>query len=727
MAPERFRPVLHKLLLMPEEQDATLLQWRVSILRSVLLANLLLGFLTMIPHALFPLPDRSLILLADAITLALICFITFYPRFSFKTRAWLFLGLIYLFWIWLSFQVQGLSVIFLVGVPLLATLLLGMTPGLLTLGISMLSLFGFGLVFFPDFQIGNAPELSSVQTWLLMLLNFGFVAGLLTLAIGVLISRLEVALELSHATLRSLNRQGAALNRQNQNLRQEIELRELAEAEAQRLALAVAQARELIVISDANGAITYTNRACNEVFGASLPINRLQDVVALDGQQQTLGQRMAVHEVWRGNMELPDQHGKPRTLEAIVTPLRNRENTVSDYVAVMRDVTQEHQLEQRLRQSEKLQAVGTLASGVAHDFNNVLAIIMALTEELKLENEDLAEKLNQIVLSCERGRDIVRQLLTFSRQSLTGRGEIDLISVIREMRPLLKAQIPAGVRFELDVTGDARILGNASEIQQVLMNLVSNAVHAVNHRTDGQIRLDVYPMAPDDPLLEELLELDPLRSYVCLAVSDNGTGISEQNMARLFEPFFTTREPGQGTGLGLPSCHGMVSSLGGGIAVASTVGEGTRFSVVLPTFTSSVAEDSQESMTASPGAGTPAVTQTYSGHHVLLVDDETLILQTAAATLRASGFQVITALGAAEAREQLNDNISIMITDYSMPGENGLSLIKHARARYPALAVVLTTGLGTLDDEALNTIDRLVLLPKPYKRQELLNAIAHLL
>jgi signal transduction histidine kinase len=728
MAPARLRPLLEKILLIPAEQDATLLQWRISILRTVMLTTLLLGLMTLIPHSFFPLPDRSLILLADVVALILICFVTFYARFGFKTRAWIFLGLIYLFWVWLSFQVQGLSVIFLIGVPLLAAMLLGLAAGILALLFCMLSLFGLGMVFFPDFQLDPAPDLSPAQTWLLMLLNYSFVAGLLTIAVGVLIGRLEVALELSHNALRSLNQQGKALHRQNQNLRQEIELRELAEAEAERLALAVAQARELIVISDTHGAITYTNQACREVFGATLPITHIQGIGGTDAQQHTLGERMAACEVWRGNVELQDQRGKLRTLEAIVTPLRNRENTVSDYVAVMRDVTQEHQLEQRLRQSEKLQAVGTLASGVAHDFNNVLAIIMALTEELKLENQSLSEKLNQIVLSCERGRDIVRQLLTFSRQSLTGRGEIDLATVVREMRPLLKAQVPPRTRFDVEVTGEARILSNASEIQQVLMNLISNAVHAVKDCNDGQIRLDVYPVAPADPLLEELRELDPQRSYVCLAVSDNGKGITEQNMTRLFEPFFTTREPGQGTGLGLPSYHGMVSSLGGGIAVASTVGVGTRFSVVLPTtFTSLAPEDVQEMRDDTSNANTAAVVKTDAGHHVLLVDDEPLILRTGAAMLTASGFQVRSANGAAEARELLDSSVSILITDYSMPGENGLSLIKHTRSRFPALAVILTTGLGTLDEEDLSAMDRLVLLPKPYKRQELLNAIAQLL
>lgn len=593
--------IMRRLLLLPERRDADLLQWRISLLRSIQLATLTLGSLTMLAHTLFSIPDQLTILTADAITLLCLAAVTFFPKLSHLTRAWLFLGLIYCFWLWMFTFVGVVSLVYLLSVPLFAAMLVGLRAGVIMLTMSCVGLFVMGLAYRPDFVIGEAIALSPVQTWSMMLINFAFCASLLTITCGVLINRLELAL---------------ALRRQ---------------AEEQSRALT-----------------------------------------------------------------------------------------------------------QHVQDMEKLQAVGTLASGVAHDFNNILTIIMSLTESLKDQRRDTAatEQLDQILLASDRGRDIVRQMLMFTRETLPERRLIDLNTVLRQMEPLLRAQMPAGTRFGL-TTEDApkphHIHANASEIQQVMMNLVGNAVLALKPGAPedriadsdslpaGEIGISVKSLNPDDALLSQL-SLDDEQHYVSVTVRDTGVGIPPAVISRLFEPFFTTREPGQGTGLGLASSHGIVSSLGGGIAVASEPGNGSAFTVVLP-----LAEPESETVASEPAAS-PTAAPSAGQSPVLLVDDEPLILRTGCVMLATAGYPVTAVGSAAEARAELeNRDFAIVITDYSMPGENGVSLIHQARALKPDIPVILVSGLGHIDelDDALAT--RLVMMPKPYKKQDLLNAIAGLL
>ncbi len=585
---------LRHLLLLPDERDADLLQWRISMLRSIQLATLILGSLTMLAHTLFPIPDQRLILLADAITLMCLAAMTFAPRLSHYTRAWLFLALVYCFWLWMFSFLGVVSIIYLLSVPLFAAMLVGLRAGVIMLALSCVGLWVMGLAYFPGFVIGDAAALSPMQTWTVMTVNFAFCVSLLTITCGVLINRLELAL--------TLRRQ----------------------AEEQSLALT-----------------------------------------------------------------------------------------------------------QHMQQMEKLQAVGTLASGVAHDFNNVLTIIMSLTESVKDNQGDAlsSEKLEQILLASERGRDVVQQMLMFTRESLPDRRLIDLKAVLRQMEPLLRAQMPAGIQFRQFTENPSQpcpVLANASEIQQVMMNLVGNAILALPpaRRDNAEARIDsaVRFLQPDDPLRSGL-SLDTDQQYVCVTVSDTGVGIPPAIISRLFEPFFTTREPGEGTGLGLASSHGIISSLGGGITVESQPDVGSAFTFVLPLAEASAMPASPE-MVSHSRASAPAAPRQAGTLPILLVDDEPLILGTGRVMLTHAGYPVTAVSSAAEAIAAMQDSeFSLLITDYSMPGENGVSLIRQARVLKPGIPVILVSGLGHIDDIDDDLATRLIMLPKPYKKQDLLDAI----
>lgn len=586
--------IVRRLLLLPGSREASLLQWRISLLRSILLATLALGLLTMLAQALFPVPDQRIVLMADAIALLSLAVLTFLPRVSHPTRGWLFLALSYCFWLWI-FSVAGVvSIVYLLSVPLFAAMLVSLRAGLIMLALSCVGLFVMGLAYYPDFVIGNAEDLSSLQTWLMMLVNFAFCASLLTITCGVLLNRLELALK----------------------LRQQAE-------------------------------------------------------------------------------------------------------------------EQSRSLTQHVQQMEKLQAVGTLASGVAHDFNNILTIIMSLTESIKDKKHDsmATEQLDQVLLASERGRDIVQQLLMFTRVSMPDRQLIDINAALKQMEPLLRAQMPAGTQFNLsteDTSRPCRIHANASEIQQVMMNLTGNAVLAIRpdagvEKTPG-INITVRMLTSDHPLLAKL-SLDTQKHYISVTVHDNGVGIPADVISRLFEPFFTTREPGKGTGLGLASSHGIISSLGGGITVESEPGVGSAFTFVLP-LTAPDAGTAASDRSSKPDSPAHAAGQSP----ILLVDDEPLILGTGRALLEHAGYPVTAVSSAADAHVALaQTEFALIITDYSMPGENGVTLIRNARALYPGIPVILVSGLGHLDEIDDDLATNLVMLPKPYKKQDLLNAIARLL
>ncbi|MDO9521082.1 MAG: ATP-binding protein [Pseudohongiella sp.] len=578
------------LLLLPAEENASLLLWRTSILRMLMLATLISGVVTMVLMALFPLPNRNLILAVDAIALSALSFVTFYRPLSYTRRAQLSLLVFFVFWVWLFAEIGIVSLNYLLAIPLFAALLLGLRTAIMSVPVSMLALFVSGLVYFPDLIIADAAGLSSLQSWLIIVLNFGFTAAVITAASGLLISRMEAALLLSQKALRSQ------------------------------------------------------------------------------------------------------------------------------------------------RQNEKLQAVGTLASGVAHDFNNILMIMVALSESLRERSPDkqTRDSLDQILLSAERGRDIVRQLLTFSRQAVPERRVLDLVALIHEMEPLLRAQAPAKVHFRISYIDNAVIVGSAAEIQQVMMNLVGNAVLAIKPKESGNVEVRLCKVPAGDPRLLSLPDLDASRDFVTITIRDDGTGIETRNLPRLFEPFFTTREPGQGTGLGLASCHGIITSLEGGINVESQVGQYSEFVVYLPLCAVAAASGAtdEQSSTSQPEVRNELADPVKSPAQtsILLVDDEPMILQTSRGLLESAGYKVTSVKSAADAKQALEASaFDLLITDYSMPRENGMSLILYARNIYPALPVILTTGLGHVEETELELMAHAIMLNKPYKKADLLLAMKRLL
>jgi len=367
-----------------------------------------------------------------------------------------------------------------------------------------------------------------------------------------------------------------------------------------------------------------------------------------------------------------------------------------------------HTLERRLRESQKLEALGTLAGGIAHDFNNLLQPILGNAILLRDEvpaNSPNAQRLSDVILSAKRARDMVQRILAFSRRMDVERKPVDMAALVQETLPLIRSAVPASVTIELDLSARRRtIKADASEMHQVLMNLTANAGHAMKHR--------------GGTLVIRLVEA-PEQSAVRLVVEDNGDSMPEAVLERIYEPFFTTKGPGEGTGLGLAVVHGIVTSLGGQIVIASTPGEGTSASVLLPL--------DRIPATMPPKPDQPSADERRR-EHVLVVDDEVTVLRVSKAVLARLGYEVTSVDDPTRALELLRTNgpqFDLLLTDHAMPNMTGLELVRAARELCPDVPIIVATGHLEIGLEAdLKTEGVRHILQKPYGGGDLAKVVA---
>ncbi len=377
---------------------------------------------------------------------------------------------------------------------------------------------------------------------------------------------------------------------------------------------------------------------------------------------------------------------------------------------------QRQKLEEQLRQAQKMEALGTLAGGTAHEFNNMLGIIIGFGELAKAELDEkhpVQASMDEVLLAAQRAKEIVQQILTFSRQQRQSRQPIQMDAVVREAMKVVRNTVPASVVIQTDISPDAPvIMGNATQIHQVLMNICVNAWHAMN-QGPGVIRLSQNTVS----LKQDAAVIHPnLREgvYVHLAIADNGSGMDAPTLARIFEPFFTTKDQGKGTGLGLAVVHGIVQAHEGAIFAESQPGVGTTFHLYFPLNAKVPVKKAAPSAKPAPQGG---------GQHILLVDDELSLTGVAAKVLHRFGYKTTRVSSAAEALSDIREDPSsfdLVITDLTMPGMNGTELAKHLQSLAPALPVVLASGFGCWQSEDnFNAPNIRKFLQKPYTMEEL--------
>ncbi len=359
----------------------------------------------------------------------------------------------------------------------------------------------------------------------------------------------------------------------------------------------------------------------------------------------------------------------------------------------VRDITAQKKLEDQLTQAQKMEAIGTLAGGIAHDFNNILSVIIGNSEILNLTDAvtpSARDSLNQIMAASQRARLLVKQILAFSRHARQERLVINLKPIVKETIDFLRASLPTTIQLKhyLDPKS-GQILGDPTQIQQVLMNLCTNAGHAMEKEGGVlEIILENVELGEEDARLDSGTEAG---RYLRLTVSDNGHGIDPVILPRIFEPYFTTKEQGKGTGLGLSVVHGIVKSHSGTIKVYTEVGKGTSFRVYFP-----LAEDLDASEAAEPR---PLPT---GSERILFVDDEPALVDLSRRMLSRLGYEVDTRTSPVEALEAFRANpkkFNLVITDMTMPGMTGLMLAKKLNEISPGVPIVLCTGFSDQANE----------------------------
>jgi len=494
------------------------------------------------------------------------------------------------------------------------------------------------------------------------------------------------------------------------------------------LSIAIEQAAEDIIITDTEGTIKYVNPAFEKITGYSRDeaIGKNPRILKSGFHNkafyENLWNTIKSGLIWNGRLTNRCKDGRMVQLDATISPLVNKTGELTGYVALKRDITEAVMIESQLRQAQKMEAIGTLAGGIAHDFNNILGAMLGYAELAKYKSEDpeILSYLEHILTACDRARDLVQQILTFSRKTEQEKKPIMLIPLLKEVVKFIRASLPTTIVINQTLTATAdTIMADATQIHQLLMNLCTNAWHAMKE-SGGILGIALSEITVGDGTVL-LPDLTPGR-YLKLTVRDTGCGIPPEHLERIFEPYFTTKAKGEGTGLGLSVVDGIVRSHGGAVRVTSKVGKGSAFHVLLPLLNEQPRETGRYAAAeALPGGS----------ERILFVDDEQMLTDISKLTLTDLGYKVIVETDPAAALDVFRrkpNTFDLIITDKTMRRMTGFDLAREIRSIRTDIPIILCTGFQDRDDAekiAALAIDRLV--PKPVSIAALAEAVRSVL
>lgn len=495
-----------------------------------------------------------------------------------------------------------------------------------------------------------------------------------------------------------------------------------------RLATVVEQAAEDIVIADREGAIRYVNPAfqratgyeAGEVLGRD--INFMLTETGGDETRQEMTDAVTAGRVWQGRVVNRRKDGSEMTMDVSVFPIFSDDGLSNGLASVRRDVTHQLELERHLAQSQRMEAIGTLAGGIAHDFNNLLTAIMGFSELTLIDKSlsgDNRGYLANILKASERARQLVKQILAFSRQTTTEIGLVQVGLIVKEAVKFIEAALPSNIEISVRVDSEARVVADTSHIHQITMNLLTNAVHALRQK-GGALKVILGEVELDAGFVAGRKGLSPGR-YLKLVVEDTGPGIPPDIQAKVFDPFFTTKKVGEGTGMGLWVVKGYVERYCGDVRLYSEPGHGTVFNVYLP-----IVDDSPDQNVV---VGSP---ERFNGsERVLFVDDQQMIRDLAVEGLGKMGYKVTVAADGEEALrifQSPGGEFDVVVTDIMMPKMTGELLARHILEARGGMPVIMCTGFSDRIDEGVARsmgIRRLV--SKPLVISDLARAIRQVL
>jgi len=474
----------------------------------------------------------------------------------------------------------------------------------------------------------------------------------------------------------------------------DVTRRRRAQQERERLARAVEQTAETVLITDAAGTISYVNPAFETTTGYSRDeaIGQNPRMLRSGEHDRAFYEQMwgtlAAGAVWSGRITNRKKDGTLYLEDAVISPIRNPEGEIVSYVAVKRDITEHVRLAEHVQQAQRVESIGRLAAGVAHDFNNMLSPILGYADLLLTQfpaSDPRRNQLEQIKAAAESSKDLVGQLLAFSRKQVLSVEPLDLGRVVMGLVKMLERTIGEGITVKVDIQGEpAAVEADPAQIELVLMNLAVNARDAMPD--GGILTVTVRDAIIVDRAQPEHPDLEP-GPYVLLAVTDTGVGMDEQTCAHVFEPFFTTKPRGQGTGLGLATVHGIVNQHGGRIYAASRPAAGTTFSIYLPTCADTPAH--------TPPARVEEIDIATGAETVMVVEDNHMVRELARTVLQELGYAAVTASSGEDCLrivEHLQPDIDLLLTDVVMPGINGMELYERLAETYPRMRVVYMSG-----------------------------------
>jgi PAS domain S-box-containing protein len=505
--------------------------------------------------------------------------------------------------------------------------------------------------------------------------------------------------------------------------------RKRAERDRKRMTTALEQAAEGILVTEADGTVRYANPAVSAASGypsekiVGTNISILRSPMNNRGIVEEIKGKLNEGLAWKGRLINRRKDGTLYEVETTVSPVRGQSGRILSFVFVERDVTNEVRLEKQLRQAVKMEAIGTLAGGIAHDFNNILMAMMGYTQLAKNtlpQESKAANDLAEVMRAGSRAKDLIHQILTFSRQTEQERRPMEIQLVLKEVLKLIRASIPSAIEIRSDVDGNAGcVMADPSQIHQVIMNLCTNAYQAMRERRGVMnVGLNHEYLHEDSPTIKQLNI--PPGTYLRLSVSDTGHGMTQEILERIFDPYFTTKEPGKGTGMGLAVVHGIVTSLGGGITVTSEKGRGTTFKVYLPQCANVAEPETVESGSVVEGQA-----------RILYVDDEKQLAELGKRIFESLGYSVVAETDPHRAlavfRER-PDEFDLVVTDLTMPELTGVEFMRELLTLREDLPVLLCTGYSdTLTAAKARKLGFKNLLRKPVSAGSLSKAVAAIL
>jgi len=394
--------------------------------------------------------------------------------------------------------------------------------------------------------------------------------------------------------------------------------------------------------------------------------------------------------------EIIEHRSFDRIFQFSSTPVLNDKNEVYNFVFIARDITKRKKIEEELLQARKMATIGTLAGGIAHDFNNILTAILGYSEIIRVKlpvDSPLKKDINEVIVAGKRATQLIKQILTFSRKAENQRQLFRVDLIVKEAIKMLRSSFPATIDIEMNIEQESIVLADPTNIYQLVVNFCINAMHAIGNKQGVlAISLTRKYLEPGEIADKPKVQAGP---FVVLRVKDSGKGMDERTLARIFEPYFTTKEQGKGTGLGLAVAHGIVEKCNGFIEVTSAPEKGTDFHIYLPVIEEEQVKGTEEKNNSTLPMG---------DENILFVDDEQAITDVGQAILTSLGYRVTTTTKSVDALEKFRaapEFFDLVITDQTMPGMTGAELGQAMLKLRPELPVILCTGYSSAISEKM--------------------------